>query len=71
MAATQVPILQLTFYTNLNATVQVAKRNELHKFEVLPQRGLLNDLSVVLDKCRRLWKIVNVNLTLVVKWSFF
>ncbi|MGA3473177.1 IS5 family transposase [Lactiplantibacillus plantarum] len=43
-------------YTNLNATVQVAKRNELHKFEVLPQRWIIERSFSWLDKCRRLWK---------------
>ncbi|KKX43529.1 transposase (plasmid) [Lactiplantibacillus plantarum] len=43
-------------YTNLNATVQVAKRNELHKFEVLPQRWIVERSFSWLDKCRRLWK---------------
>ncbi|WP_265487645.1 IS5 family transposase [Lactiplantibacillus plantarum] len=43
-------------YTNLKATVQVAKRNELHKFEVLPQRWIIERSFSWLDKCRRLWK---------------
>lgn len=43
-------------HSNLKATVQVAKRNELHKFEVLPQRWLVERTFSWLDKCRRLWK---------------
>jgi len=43
-------------HTNLKATVQVAKRNELHKFEVLPQRWIIERSFSWLDKCRRLWK---------------
>ncbi len=42
--------------TNLKATVQVAKRNELHKFEVLPQRWLVERSFSWVEKCRRLWK---------------
>ncbi len=32
---------QLDVASNLNATVQVAKRNELHRFEVMPQRWVV------------------------------
>lgn len=32
---------KLDVMSNLQATVQVAKRNELHKFEVMPQRCLV------------------------------
>ncbi|MGA3513443.1 transposase, partial [Lactiplantibacillus plantarum] len=45
-----------TVQSNLKATVQVAKRNELHKFEVLPQRWIIERSFSLLDKCRRLWK---------------
>ncbi|WP_262344727.1 IS5 family transposase [Lactiplantibacillus plantarum] len=45
-----------TVQSNLKATVQVAKRNELHKFEVLPQRWIIERSFSWLDKCRRLWK---------------
>ena len=41
---------------NIKATVQVAKRNELHKFEVLPQRWIIEQSFSWLDKCRRLWR---------------
>ena len=46
---------QLDVASNLNATVQVAKRNELHRFEVMPQRWVEN--------CRRLWKNCERQLT--------
>lgn len=41
---------------NLKATTQVAKRNELHKFEVLPQRWIIERSFSWLEKYRRLWK---------------
>lgn len=40
----------------LGATVQVAKRNELHTFEVIPQRWVVERSFAWLEKCRRLWK---------------
>ena len=40
----------------LDATVQVVKRNELHTFEVLPQRWVVERSFGWLEKCRRLWK---------------
>ena len=40
----------------LGATVQVAKRNELHKFAVIPQRWVVERSFAWLEKCRRLWK---------------
>jgi transposase len=40
----------------LNADVEVAKRNELHKFVVLPKRWVVERSFSWLDKCRRLWK---------------
>lgn len=40
----------------LDATVQVAKRNELHTFEVIPQRWIVERSWAWLEKCRRLWK---------------
>ena len=39
-----------------NATVQVAKRSELHTFKVIPQRWVVERSFAWLDKCRRLWK---------------
>jgi transposase len=40
----------------LGATVQVAKRNELHPFEVIPQRWVVERSFAWIEKCRRLWK---------------
>lgn len=40
----------------LNAAVEVAKRNELHKFEVIPKRWVVERTFGWLEKCRRLWK---------------
>jgi transposase len=39
-----------------NAEVQVVKRNELHKFVVLPQRWVVERSFAWLDKCKRLHK---------------
>ena len=38
------------------ATVQIAKRNELHKFKVIPKRWVVERCFAWLEKCRRLWK---------------
>ena len=43
-------------YQILGATVQVVKRNELHKFAVIPQRWVVERSFAWLEKCRRLWK---------------
>ena len=40
----------------LDATVQIAKRNELHTFAVIPQRWVVERSFAWLEKCRRLWK---------------
>lgn len=40
----------------LDATVQVAKRNELHTFAVIPQRWVVERSFAWLEKCRHLWK---------------
>jgi transposase len=40
----------------LGATVQIAKRSELHTFEVMPQRWIVERSFAWLEKCRRLWK---------------
>ncbi len=40
----------------LGATVEVAKRNELHKFEVIPKRWVVERSFSWLEKCHRLWK---------------
>jgi len=36
--------------------VQIAKRNELKKFEVVPKRWVVERSFAWLEKCRRLWK---------------
>lgn len=40
----------------ISADVQVAKRNELHSFAVMPQRWVVERSFAWLEKCRRLWK---------------
>ena len=40
----------------LGAKVQVAKRNELHTFAVIPKRWVVERSFGWLEKCRRLWK---------------
>ena len=42
--------------TIIGATVEVIKRNELHKFVVLPKRWVVERSFAWLEKCRRLWK---------------
>jgi len=37
-------------------TVQIAKRNELHTFKVMPKRWIVERSFACLDKNRRLWK---------------
>jgi transposase len=41
---------------SINASVQVAKRNELHRFVVMPKRWIVERSFAWLEKCRRLWK---------------
>ena len=40
----------------LGATVEIAKRNTLHTFAVMPQRWVVERSFAWLEKCRRLWK---------------
>jgi transposase len=40
----------------LGATVEIAKRSELHTFAVLPKRWVVERSFAWLEKCRRLWK---------------
>ena len=40
----------------VNAVVEVAKRSELHKFEVIPKRWIVEQSFGWLEYCRRLWK---------------
>lgn len=54
----------------LGASVEVVKRNELHKFVVLPKRWIVERSFSWLEKCRRLWKncerFLNTSLQMVV-----
>jgi len=54
----------------LNADVEVAKRNELHTFAVIPKRWVVERSFAWLEKCRRLWKncegLINTSLQMVV-----
>lgn len=47
----------------LDATVEVAKRNELHTFKVIPVRWVVERSWAWLEKCRRLWKNCERKLT--------
>ena len=40
----------------IGATVEVAKRSELHTFAVIPKRWVVERSFAWLEKCRRLWK---------------
>ena len=40
----------------VGATVEVAKRNELHNFKVMPKRWVVERDYAWLEKCHRLWK---------------
>ena len=40
----------------LGAGVEIAKRNELHTFKVIPKRWVVERSFAWLEKCRRLWK---------------
>jgi transposase len=40
----------------LGCNVEIAKRNELHKFAVIPKRWVVERSFAWLEKCRRLWK---------------
>lgn len=41
---------------SIGATVQIAKRSELHTFAVIPKRWVVERSFAWLEKCRRLWK---------------
>ncbi|MDB5761953.1 MAG: family transposase [Herminiimonas sp.] len=43
-------------YAVLGATVEIAKRSELHKFAVIQKRWVVERSFARLEKCRRLWK---------------
>ncbi len=40
----------------LDASVEIAKRNELHMFKVIPKRWVVERSLSWIEKCRRLWK---------------
>lgn len=40
----------------IGAKVEIAKRNELHTFVVMPKRWVVERSFAWLEKCRRLWK---------------
>lgn len=40
----------------LGASVEIAKRNELHTFAVIPKRWVVERSFAWIEKCRRLWK---------------
>jgi len=40
----------------IGATVEVAKRNLLHTFKVIPKRWVVERSFAWIEKCRRLWK---------------
>ena len=54
----------------LQCTVEIAKRNELHTFAVIPKRWVVERSFSWLEKCRRLWKNcerkINTSLQMVV-----
>lgn len=54
----------------LHRTVEIAKRNELHTFAVIPKRWVVERSFSWLEKCRRLWKNcerkINTSLQMVV-----
>lgn len=40
----------------IGAAVEIAKRNELHTFKVMPQRWVVERSFAWLNQCHRLWK---------------
>lgn len=54
----------------IGAEVEIAKRCELHKFEVIPKRWVVERTFAWFDNCRRLWKncerLVHTSLQLAV-----
>jgi transposase len=47
----------------IGAEVEIAKRSELHTFAVIPKRWVVERSFSWLEKCRRLWKNCEKNLT--------
>jgi transposase len=50
------PFAQAVADTLAGATVQIAKRSELHTFAVMPKRWVVERSFAWIEKCRRLWK---------------
>lgn len=54
----------------IGATVEVAKRSQLHTFKVMPKRWVVERSFAWLEKCHRLWKncehYLNTSLQMVV-----
>jgi transposase len=45
-----------TVKTTIGATVQIARRSQLHTFSAMPKRWVVERSFAWLEKCRRLWK---------------
>ena len=50
------PVFQEQIMSLIAATVEVAKRSELHTFAVIPKRWVVERSFSWIEKCRRLWK---------------
>ena len=50
------PTFQQDIMSLIAATVEVAKRSELHTFAVIPKRWVVERSFSWIEKCRRLWK---------------
>jgi len=50
------PFAQAVADTLAGATVQIAKRSDLHTFAVMPKRWVVERSFAWIEKCRRLWK---------------
>jgi transposase len=48
---------------SINAEVEVVKRSDLHSFKVVPRRWVVERSLSWLEKCRRLWKNCERQLT--------
>ena len=49
--------------STISASVEIAQRNELHTFAVIPRRWVVERSCAWLEKCRRLWKNCERKLT--------
>ena len=50
------PFMRFYIKNISSADVEVVKRNELHKFVVIPKRWVVERSFAWIDNCRRLWK---------------